>query len=603
MALVDIVVTVRSAKSNPWLDRLVASLNAFRPGVPVALLLEDGEDFTRVEKRLRVLRRSSARYLCLHGSTLISTPEGDIPIQELVGRRDAAVYCLRAGELAVAKLRRAAKTRRNAALVRVRFRWQSGQFGRWREGELLCTPDHGILLKSGVFVEARQLAVGDRLEPFYRRRCFSPTTSGWWVALAGEGNGQRESRFVYEQTRGIVLGPNDAIHHINSDHFDNCPKNLQCLSSPEHARLHWKDPDYRRRCEESFRMYYKRRGGKPEQAEINRQTWGALTADERQEKLTRMLRGLSDAASDGRLSERSSQGWETRRVNGNGKMSVSQRRKISLTMRDQYANGARTSPSLRNDVKAKISASLRERRGHFSDNHEVLAVEPIGRSDVFCLDVPGARNFVANGVFVHNCIMEDDTEVIHDGWLALLLAMMTSVPGVACVSPQETRAAVPEAGLVYEGHAELLMVPGFCFLLDREAKPWWDVRVQTMDDLYLSLRLRSRGWRLGVCGQSVVRHTKQPWASDDLPPHMQADRSRFGAGADYYDPERHERKRLQESMFLIRHFGELARQTIPKELMACIQSRGADEAVLLREMPDGDGWTAYAAQKASRSTP
>lgn len=201
------------------------------------------------------------------------------------------------------------------------------------------------------------------------------------------------------------------------------------------------------------------------------------------------------------------------------------------------------------------------------------------------------------------CICEDDTEIIHDGWLASMMGMLTSVPGVACVSPQETRAIVPETGLPRDAHAELLMAPGFCFLLDREAKPWWDIRVQTMDDLYLSLRLRSRGWRLGVCGKAVVRHTKTPWASDDLPPWEQADRmtGRFDAQDAYFQAGRHEAKRLQEALFLVQEFGDLARQMVPPELMACIQSRGADEAVLLRESPEKDGWAAYKGTKAAET--
>jgi len=36
-------------------------------------------------------------------------------------------------------------------------------------------------------------------------------------------------------------------------------------------------------------------------------------------------------------------------------------------------------------------------------NHKVIGVRPVGREDVFCMDVPRHHNFVANGLVVHNC--------------------------------------------------------------------------------------------------------------------------------------------------------------------------------------------------------
>jgi hypothetical protein len=182
------------------------------------------------------------------------------------------------------------------------------------------------------------------------------------------------------------------------------------------------------------------------------------------------------------------------------------------------------------------------------------------------------------------CVMEDDTECVQPGWLLTLVCTLTTLQGFATVSPQETRALVPEAGLVADGHvAEALMTPGFCYVLNRAADLGWDHRISTMDDLYLSLLARSRGWRLGVVGGAVVRHTKEPWLRDDLPPHMQPDRSRFGVGADYYDPERHERKRLAEAKYLVEVFGSVAWSTIPRELRDALQYFGGSGCEMVQD--------------------
>lgn len=174
------------------------------------------------------------------------------------------------------------------------------------------------------------------------------------------------------------------------------------------------------------------------------------------------------------------------------------------------------------------------------------------------------------------CIMEDDTECVQPGWLGALVHTMTTLLGFATVSPQETRALVPEAGLVADGQvAEALMTPGFCYVLNRAADLGWDHRISTMDDLYLSLLARSKGWRLGVVGGAVVRHTKEPWLRDDLFPWEQGDRSRFGPDAAYYQQEVHEAKRLADARLLVATFGDLARTAVPKELLAALGSRFA----------------------------
>lgn len=43
------------------------------------------------------------------------------------------------------------------------------------------------------------------------------------------------------------------------------------------------------------------------------------------------------------------------------------------------------------------------RRGRQRVNHKVLSIKPLGKEDVYCMEVDKNHNFVANGVVVHNC--------------------------------------------------------------------------------------------------------------------------------------------------------------------------------------------------------
>lgn len=167
-------------------------------------------------------------------------------------------------------------------------------------------------------------------------------------------------------------------------------------------------------------------------------------------------------------------------------------------------------------------------------------------------------------------VCEDDTQVIHDGWLVNLICRMSAMPNIAIMNPAETRhepEQVPEDAL-NDVTQELAYCCGFCMCIDRESGIEPDVRVQTLDDLWLSLAARAKGWRCARTEAVIVRHSKQPWASDDVDPSSQPDRRRFGEGSDYYNTSKHERKRQHEAKLMIETFGDLARMTLPKHLIA-----------------------------------
>jgi hypothetical protein len=137
------------------------------------------------------------------------------------------------------------------------------------------------------------------------------------------------------------------------------------------------------------------------------------------------------------------------------------------------------------------------------------------------------------------------------------------------MNPAETRHPaedVPESALT-DLTQEVAYCCGFCMVVDRESGVEPDVRAQTLEDLWLSLTARAKGWRCARTEAAIVRHTKTPWGSDDLKPDEQSDRSRWGEGSDYYNTLKHERKRKHEAKLMIEVFGDLARMTLPKELI------------------------------------
>lgn len=51
-------------------------------------------------------------------------------------------------------------------------------------------------------------------------------------------NGQVKHRKVAEEKLGRKLTPGEEVHHIDGDHFNNDPENIEVLTKSEHAKIH-----------------------------------------------------------------------------------------------------------------------------------------------------------------------------------------------------------------------------------------------------------------------------------------------------------------------------------------------------------------------------
>ena len=108
-----------------------------------------------------------------------------------------------------------------------------------------CTANHKFLMRSGCYVEAKDLSDGDSLMPLYRRYS-DPSLK----ELKGYEMVNSRGKWVYTHRlvtkrfhRPLKMG--EVRHHVNFDRLDNIPDNLEIMSWKDHTECHVKSKDER----------------------------------------------------------------------------------------------------------------------------------------------------------------------------------------------------------------------------------------------------------------------------------------------------------------------------------------------------------------------
>jgi len=181
---------------------------------------------------------------CFSGDTKVALADGrNLSFLELIeedkaGKENFCYTIKDDGSMGVEKILHPRKTKSDTTLVEVTL----------DNGEIIrCTPDHKFMLRSGTYIEAKNLKSGESLMPLYKKlskiehritiegyeMILNPKTSKWVFTHMLSNNWNLENG-VYSKLEKAHK------HHIDFNKLNNNPTNLILLSSNDHLKLHQK---------------------------------------------------------------------------------------------------------------------------------------------------------------------------------------------------------------------------------------------------------------------------------------------------------------------------------------------------------------------------
>ncbi len=181
---------------------------------------------------------------CFVGETEVALADGrNLSFLELVkeakeGKQNYCYTLLADGSIGIEKILYPRMTKKNAGLVKVTL--DNGE-------EVICTPDHKFMLRSGEYQEAQSLKAKDSLMPLNRKlseiknritiagyeMVLNPATHKWiFTHVLSDKYNLREK--IYKKEDG------DARHHADFNKLNNNPDNLVRLSKEDHLKIHQK---------------------------------------------------------------------------------------------------------------------------------------------------------------------------------------------------------------------------------------------------------------------------------------------------------------------------------------------------------------------------
>ena len=202
-------------------------------------------DYGAYDRMSRYADFSEMEY-CLHGDTLIATPNGYETIKELSEKYShdesfiVYAYDHNKKQIVPALGKQARQTRFDHA-YKVTF--DSGK-------EIIGTANHKLMLRDGTYKRIDQLVENDSMMPFYRKDFFAKDKNdnkspGYrWIYTMDYDNSTlkngwiAEHRLIASWIAGRKLLNNEVVHHKNFIKYDNNPENLHIMTDTEHAKYH-----------------------------------------------------------------------------------------------------------------------------------------------------------------------------------------------------------------------------------------------------------------------------------------------------------------------------------------------------------------------------
>ena len=336
--------------------------------------------------------------LCVAEGTLIDMPRDlsqhpdGIPIESLAGKSGFHLYSydLEQKKITLSEVEKAWRTGEQE-VWRLSYGWYTGmRKEKYREAELLATPDHLIMLSNGSYKPLKALRRGEGLKAFNT----SYSVHGYRQIGLGVGRTLSEHRYLLEFKSGRQLEPHEVAHHLDGNHlnnnFDNIvfeeyknKKRIETMSAPPEVQQH-----RRQRAREWFKQLPE---GEQERRrlEIGRQNterWENLSEQEREQMCEkfrldnnpRFKPEIDEALVREALAQAGGHIYHT----------------CDLLQIDWRTL----------DHRLKMYGITREEiKERYANNHKVVSIEPTGIIvPVYDMIVKHTRNFVANGIVVHN---------------------------------------------------------------------------------------------------------------------------------------------------------------------------------------------------------
>lgn len=391
--------------------------------------------------------------LCVAEGTLIDLPRDlskypdGVPIESLVGQSGFQVYSYdhEQQKITLSEVEKVWRTGEQE-VWRLRFGWYTGtRKEKYQEGEILATPEHLMMLYNGAYKPLKVLKPGESLRAFNT----SYNVHGYRQIGLGTGKTLSEHRYLLEFKLGRKLEAHEVAHHLDGNRLNNHPGNLAAEHYRTHVSEHRKQ-DWQRKTEEERRRFiefHRQRMSNGEAQRISRKFWDSLTPEKLEEyKNLKRLEALNAPLEIREYRRQRARDWfselpeteQERRRQEAGKQSAQRWERLSAQEQEQFCEKVRleNNPRFKHEldetqVREALAQSggriyrackllqvdwrtldrrLRmygitrdEIRDRYADNHKVISVEPTGIIvPVYDMTVRRTRNFVANGIVVHN---------------------------------------------------------------------------------------------------------------------------------------------------------------------------------------------------------
>jgi intein/homing endonuclease len=314
---------------------------------------------------------------CFTGDTIVRTLDGPVRIDELSRKYQPGeifkiyAYDLKNKEFVIADAHSARKTKTDKVIELV---WDSGDV-------LKCTKDHKIMTRSGEYVEAHNLKIGQSVMPLETK----VNSKGYMRILHPERPLNSRWEYVYNLVARCKFGSYEkgmSIHHIDEDKLNDKWDNLQLLTKAEHFRLHqpqWTDTSA------NLEWTEERRKKHAERLKGNSFAKGVIWAEEARKRIT------------GRIFKQRKNPVEL------SAMLFEVRNSYSLAEAARKLNLDATTMNRR---LVRYGVNYKDEVGQQLQNHKLVSVRELPAEDVYDLTTEKYHNFVANGVVVHNSALD-----------------------------------------------------------------------------------------------------------------------------------------------------------------------------------------------------